>query len=359
LNSGTQSVLILEDDAFPLPGFTDNFQAFWKALPSDWGMIYLGGEPWNTSQRPATRINDLVYRPWNVNRTHAYALRGNMMRAVYQHLCDTNDWQLGHHIDHHLGRLHEMRRHPIYCPKQWLMGQREGESDISGKVLGQREFSSMASAGIGPFVAIVGLHRSGSSCVAGVVNRLGVHLGNHFVGCEPNGGYEAEGLARICEVYAPFPETQPQLDSVTVANRLMRWLRNRDREARLCGKIAGGKYPHLCLLGQQLIDICQDALYVVHCDRPLEESIASLIRREDGKHRSETLKALQRQLWEHKQCFLQTPGLRVHTVDYHALQNDPAGEVQKLAEFLPIETTEEQRQAAAAYVQPDLCHVRL
>src|ERR1700694_5559510 len=71
-----------------------------------------------------------------------------------------------------------------------------------------------------PFVAVIGLHRSGSSCLAGVLHNLGVHMGDELIGYEPTGGFEATGLAAVCEAAYPFPNTEPALPHDEVVARL-------------------------------------------------------------------------------------------------------------------------------------------
>jgi hypothetical protein len=162
LNAGMESILLLEDDAKFCDGFAEKAQAFFAALPDDWGMLYLGGQHLLVNHHPPKRINDLVFQPYNVNRTHAFALRGAMLAKVYKHL-NRIDWQKGHHIDHHLGRLHQRREDPIYCPPEWLVGQDEGRSNINGRDNELRywvdadEIDSVKPADE-PFVAVLGLH---------------------------------------------------------------------------------------------------------------------------------------------------------------------------------------------------------
>ena len=227
LNDKIESVLLLEDDALFMEGFASRVREFLAHVPEDWGMLYLGGQHLYVDQSPPARINDWVYQPYNINRTHAFALRGETMREVYRHLC-TTDWQRGHHIDHHLGRFHMRRTHKVYCPREWLVGQAEGQSNISGRRPPDRFWAPaerLATLDSAPFVAIIGLHSSGSSCVAGVLYHLGVHLGNHlggYYGNDPNGacGFEAVGLAQLCEAAIPFPTTEYKLSRSEIWKRL-------------------------------------------------------------------------------------------------------------------------------------------
>lgn len=366
LNSGISSILLLEDDALLVPDFKTRVAEFLRNVPEDWDMLYLGGQHLHINQHPPKRINEWVYQPWNVNRTHAFALQGRMLQVVYNHLL-RQDWSKGHHIDHHLGRLHQARQHRIYCPKEWLIGQAEGKSNISGKEPPNRFWPAAEElATIDPndtdFVAVVGLHSSGSSALAGVLYHLGVHLGNElggFYGNKPGKdcGYEAKGLAQLCEGAIPFPAVEFKWKKTKVWNQLKKWIDQRRREALKRGTIAGGKYPMLCRMGNQLLNICGPRLRLIHAFRPLEESIASVIRRSGKKFPPEKLEAHQRWLWEGKEQLLaQVPdNLAVH---YSRLLEAPEEEISRIVEYLGLHPTPEQVAAAVASVKPEKRHIQ-
>ena len=130
------------------------------------------------------------------------------MEVVYKHLNAFKDWRKGNHIDHHLGRLHRQRYYPIYCPSQWLIGQEENYSDISRKYLRRRFYPAANSydAVAEDYIVVLGLHRSGSSCLAMMLHKLGIHMGKNLVGIEGvrGGGGEAADLMKICEKAMPF-----------------------------------------------------------------------------------------------------------------------------------------------------------
>jgi len=81
-------LLVLEDDALFPPDFAERAVRFIRALPADWEQVYLGGQHRGLRVRPPQRVNDEVVRPFMVNRTQAYAVRGPFIRVLYQHLCD-------------------------------------------------------------------------------------------------------------------------------------------------------------------------------------------------------------------------------------------------------------------------------
>ena len=335
-------------------------------LPEDWGMLYLGGQHLMVGKHPPTRVNDWVFRPYNVNRTHAFALRGHTMRAVYKHLCRL-DWQRGHHIDHHLGRFHQRQDHPIFCPKEWLVGQAEGKSNISNrdnpeKFWKDAEVIEAVNPLVEPFVAVLGLHSSGSSCLAGVLYHLGVHMGNElggFYGTNPdkNCGFEASGLASICESAIPFPSTEYMWKRGKIWSHLKQWINDRRTEAAEMKTIAGGKYPQLCRMGNQLRNICGTHLRVVVSDRPLQASIDSIIKRSKGRQPDDQLEAHQRWLHKGRQELMEDLAPhQVLRVPYDDLLKDPRFHINRLVTFLDIQVTEAQIQRAVAHVQPALNH---
>ncbi len=367
LNSGWKSLLIFEDDAVFCEGFTGRVTEFLKELPNSWGMIYLGGQHLAIDRHPPQKVSDGVYRPYNVNRTHAYALQRPTMEKVYQHLM-RNDWQRNHHIDHHFGLLHQTRQAPVYCPATWLVGQDEGQSNINGRAMPQRFWLGSqkiveAKPEEEPFIAVLGLHGSGSSCLAGVLHHLGVFLGERlggFYGNEPDKnqcGFEAEGLRRICEAVIPFPQTKPRFAGRDLVPRLRKWINEKRREAADRNTLAGGKYPQLCQLGRELLDVCGDQLRLIVAERPLAESIESLQRR---CPRQDAQQLADHQAWleEGKQWLCsQVPSNRQVAVKYTELLRNPLQQVERIAKFLEISPTESQLRAVSSWIDPDKRHV--
>lgn len=367
LNEGVGSVLIFEDDALFPTDFTKRAEEFLEALPADWEMAYLGGQHLRAEKQKPKRVNDLVYKPYNVNRTHAFALRGEGLKKVYKHL-HKKQWSTSHHIDHHLGTLHESGTLRLYCPADWIVGQAESKSDISGRHHNNRfwaaaeELAGTAPVSGLPFVAVVGTHSSGSSCLAGVLHHLGVHMGNSlggFYGNDPNTncGFEAQGLKDVCESFIPFPAVDFKGDALAASKKLRDWAKSRRQEAYQKNTIAGGKYPQLCRMFDQLQFAVGDDLRVIFIDRPLGESIASLLRRENshdinlGKH--------QQWLYEGKEAMKDSlPPEYQHSVSYEQLLDSPIETIHGLARFLKIRPKELNFERAYKQVKPGHRHIK-
>jgi len=319
------------------------------------------------------KINKAVFQPFNVNRTHCFGIRSTeMLRTVYKHL-NRNDWHKAQHIDHHLGRLHQQRSRRIYCPWEWLVGQAEGQSNISGRTPPERfwapaEQLESFDPKSTPLVAVLGLHASGSSAMAGVLYHLGLHLGNELLGYwgkdpDQNCGFEAVGLMAICQEAIPFPTTKLAIPKGQLWAKLKAFINEKRREAFFKGTTAAIKYPQLCRCGDQLRNICGDQLRVVHIKRPLAHSIKSMVNRadvkEDPKCSDETVEAHQRWLWEGKEELIESlPSKQVLTVNFETLLSHPRVVVTKLKKFLKLKPTKEQVDKAVAYVKPDLPQYR-
>ena len=366
LNNNIESVLLLEDDAECVEHFGEQWDEFYKQLPEDWELLYLGGQHLRARAKPPRRLTAQVLVPHNVNRTHAWALKGKGLIKAYRHLTATHDWKPRKHIDHRMGDLVARAGIKCYAPSTWLIGQSAGKSDVNGRTFPEPRFwqgSPTLADGMDvkhkvlddPFVIVLGLHRSGSSCMAGILHHLGIYMGKVFVGCEPDGGYEARQFARACESLMPFPKCPARHPPAKIFEMLAHSVRNFQRDARQEGTIAGSKYPHFCALGSYFHHLLGPNLKVVHIDRPLEESIASLKRRSGKRHSPQKLEQLQCYLWDMKQAFLQEEGLQRVDVNYHDLLQNPAVEVARVASFLGVAASPK----AISYVNPALQHIRV
>jgi hypothetical protein len=182
-------------------------------------------------------------------------------------------------------------------------------------------------------------------------------MGEMLTGYEPTGGFEAAELVRICESAYPFPGTEAARPQTEIVAELSHYVAKACTTAAKRGSpLAGGKYPQLCAMGAALQSACGEQLRVVHIDRPLDESIASLKERS----RKETgflaagdaeVERLQRWLWQEKQELL----AQVAHVDvtYADLLAAPRREVERVASWLEIAPSDEAVADAVAHVRPN------
>jgi hypothetical protein len=383
INEGVRSVLLLEDDATFAGDFTPRVLDWLRKVPADWECLYLGGQHLKVKTHQPVELLPGVWQPFNVNRTHAWALQGSGLTAVYAHLVAAG-WHPKHHIDHRLGVWHQQRKARIYCPGEWLVGQAADRSNISGRAFATDRFwrtpgvsqgveapdrtrdrtpgrtPNRTPDGLTPAVrqvlALIGTHSSGSSALAGALWHLRIWFGRQqdltgFWGKgTPAAGGEHRQLARICEAAWPFKSTRPAKQPRWIRQQLAAFVRDRRREAP--GMILGVKYPQLCLGGQQLRLICGQDLRVLVCDRPLEEAIPSIWRRTKAKGAAaEALAAHQQLLAAARDKFADQMGENALRVKYADLLDDPPGTLTTVAGWLGLQPTEAQLANAVASIQ--------
>tara|TARA_R110000772_G_scaffold266171_1_gene388300 strand:- start:22582 stop:23556 length:975 start_codon:yes stop_codon:yes gene_type:complete len=131
---GYKRALILEDDAVLGENFKRDIGKFVRAVPKDWGQMYLGG---CHLQRPLVEDGYLVGS--NINRTHAYAVQREAIPKIHAHILYAPDYVTANgkdktwHVDHHLGKAHEREDWKVVCPDWWMFGQGENDSNINGR----------------------------------------------------------------------------------------------------------------------------------------------------------------------------------------------------------------------------------
>jgi hypothetical protein len=117
---GIPSLLVMEDDAYPVEDFPELASHFLRAVPEDWDCLMLGAE----HLLPPEAVVPGVVRCTASIRCHAYAVRGKIMPML------SAFWQVNRsdHCDLVLCSL--MRSYKFYAADPLLIGQDEGMSDI-------------------------------------------------------------------------------------------------------------------------------------------------------------------------------------------------------------------------------------
>ncbi len=117
-----RALLVLEDDAAFTDGFADQLATFADQVPADWQLLLLGGQ----HARTPKRVTAGCVRVRSSVRTHAYVVRRPTMTKLLR---------LWSHSRTHIDQswLELQRLVPTYAPWPFLVGQRAGYSDITGK----------------------------------------------------------------------------------------------------------------------------------------------------------------------------------------------------------------------------------
>jgi len=121
IRDGISSLLVLEDDARPVPNFSLLAGEFLTNVPEDWDCLMLGAQ----HLLPPTLVCRGVVRCGAANRTHAYAIRGPMMSTLLKR------WEqsANDHCDIILASL--MQQFKAYAPNPFVIGQDAGYSDVT------------------------------------------------------------------------------------------------------------------------------------------------------------------------------------------------------------------------------------
>lgn len=209
-----------------------------------------------------------------------------------------------------------------------------------------------------PLVAVIGLHSSGSSCLAGVLHHLGLFFGNDcrgYYGSDPERlcGFESARLIAIMEQAMAFPgATAPKDDKKLIAH-MHAFIRSLCAEAANLNTIPAVKYPLLCQAGPVLAKLPFADQRLIHIDRPLEDSIRSLQSREAGRFDPDVIAAHQTWLESGKRVLFDQ-AKQVLTVPYYSLLKDPDSEIKRIIDFLGINPSDGELSRASAYVNPVL-----
>jgi hypothetical protein len=125
IQDGVNNLLVLEDDLTLWSNTTERAYGFLKSIPNDWDQLMLGGQHIS----PPAKILDGVVKCINCQRTHAYGIRGRMLRDLYSIWCSHTSTT---HCDHIMGPVQS--RYNVYAPTEFIFGQSRSRSDISGQV---------------------------------------------------------------------------------------------------------------------------------------------------------------------------------------------------------------------------------
>jgi hypothetical protein len=145
---GVRQLLVLEDDLCFSKTFRQEVAVFLAAVPADWDGLMLGGQ----HLAPPRPVRPGVVRCVTCHRTHAYAVRGRLLRDLYQRWCGSSG-----HCDHVLGRF--AAGYKVFAPARFLIGQDEGASDIAGTSNPRRYWNPCDA---GPSIAEIG-HAAGTT----------------------------------------------------------------------------------------------------------------------------------------------------------------------------------------------------
>jgi len=190
-------------------------------------------------------------------------------------------------------------------------------------------------------IAVLGLYNSGSSVLAGMLHRLGVHMAPPFWGdfYEP---YELSWHLRnwwnephLCESTAPEHRVC----------FLRHWIELQESTAE---GYVGAKHPLLSLCGPDLLAAWGADVRFIWSYRSLEDSIRGLKRRNWFPGHEDRV---QRHLWDALEAF-ERSHVALFKIDWLRVKANPQRGARELAQAAGLEPTDAQLDAAAGIVRP-------
>ena len=137
LSRNEQQIAVFEDDCTFCVEFAGVYREVLSAVSSDWQQLYLGGQH---LQKPDP-VNEWIVAARDINRTHAYMLRGwDTMRLLYCYvMSNLGAGRRAGQLDYLYGDLHRSSAIRAYAPAVWLCGQAAGDSLIHPERQGEQE----------------------------------------------------------------------------------------------------------------------------------------------------------------------------------------------------------------------------
>ena len=343
LNQNIPSAMILTDDARLVNDSHAILENFASELPNDWRLLLLGGQHRHLDSGVPELVTKCVFRPYSVSSPCAFAWRGYpMLRELYDFTinCCSN-----RHGSRDYSALRRVRSRGMYLPSQWMFQSRLFDRNQDACEL------------LEPFeetvIAVLGAFRGGTSCVAGILNYLGVPMGSTFIPSDemnPEGYFECLDLHRICSRTFEYPSMARMIPKIQTEGLLRRWVRKRiELSSKM--QVVGAKHPSLCCLGNEMQNAWPNCKFVV-VDRPVSAIVDSILRTTWGWNDEEamlnTMTVLQQREEFLKHCSID----QYLRVDINALRSAPEPQVTRIAQWLSIPIDAEKIACAVSHVAP-------
>lgn len=206
---------------------------------------------------------------------------------------------------------------------------------------------------------VLGIHRSGTSAVAGALDHLGVHMGTmtHAEASAPDsnpvGQFEdAAGVDVMNQTVGNWRIPQKLLYTSPSLDAFRKYVADREEIHGLWGF----KDPRMVFLWPAVWDVPQDPV-IVYTVRDPVKAAASLVDR-DGFPLM-VAQPLIAEYWMGLYSALaltQKKGITMAAVEYPKLLKKPCTTLLKLCEEIGLQPSDEQLAAAVMHIDPTLCH---
>src|SRR5208283_1441635 len=195
---------------------------------------------------------------------------------------------------------------------------------------------------------------SGTSCVAGVLESLGVPMGKSWIGPQPGNpkGLFEDRLLRVianASVHENMDERRKNTHEDRV--RLFReWLARRMND----GAVIGGKYPALSVLVKEMAEAIP-ALRIIVPERPAIECARSWHERNPQSNIDRRCQIIQEAM-NYRDAALDNLSVPVLRINYAEMTRRPKWAISQITEFCELLPSQQQIAAAIAFIDQKLNH---
>lgn len=204
---------------------------------------------------------------------------------------------------------------------------------------------------------VLGVHRSGTSCVAGILDKLGVPMGVSVPfsnPANPKGLFEDVLLRNIriaCGDREFVGEDIPTIPYHARVSMFRVWEHDRRKD----GRVIGGKLPALCGMVQEMDDAWHGRWKAIVTERPIDDSAMSRAKRQ--RHLPQEYIANQlATLANQRDSDLSRRRVPTLRINFAALMSHPEDIVAALIAFCGLHPTPKQRADAIGFVDNRLNH---
>jgi len=205
-------------------------------------------------------------------------------------------------------------------------------------------------------IVVLGMHRSGTSMIGGVLSRLGVDMGKELVGeswSNPLGHFEDRDFLelnnRILEAASGSWNVPPTEDAIRDQGGSFTE-EIKDLIGRKSSGLWGWKDPRTSLTIQSYLPHLKNPYFIV-CHRD-SHAIAESLRRRDGMKIEEGMRLAE--IYEERidDFFAANPKLRRLDIVYEEMIADPEKQLRRIVDFLEIQASQEQYRKAMEFILP-------
>ncbi len=207
-------------------------------------------------------------------------------------------------------------------------------------------------------VVVLGMHRSGTSLVAGILEKLGVNMGKRQVGVHwsnPLGHYENIDFVKmddkILEKAGGTWDNPPEISDILRLTSDEKLMSEIEKVVRINeDTVWGWKVPTTSLTIELYLPFLTDPHFVVCYRDP--EAIARSLKKRDDMDREKALQLTDHYIKSIKEFFRRHPELKYIEIHYEDVVKNPEEAIRGLIDFLGIRPTQEQINNALSLVLP-------